>query len=62
MSAVCARPALEDHSLRDGRTYAQCQVCHQISPLGETSDGPWSVAHRDQAAEVNQVIGDRAVA
>ena len=59
MSAVCSRPAIEPHVMRDGRTYEQCRSCRQISPLDD--DGAWAAAHRNEAAAADQAI-DRAEA
>jgi hypothetical protein len=60
MSALCTRPAIEPHTLRDGRTYDQCRSCRQISPLGDPGD--WSERHRHEAVAENQAIERRVVA
>jgi hypothetical protein len=58
MTALCMRPTIEPHKLRDGRTYDQCKGCGQISPLGD--DGTWAAAHRGEANAANTAT-DREV-
>ena len=58
--SICMRPAIATHHLTDGRTYAQCEGCAQVSPVGEHDDGPWSQAHRGEAVAANREIDREA--
>lgn len=57
--SMCSRPTIETHTMRDRRTYAQCNGCWRISPIGQDEYGTWADAHRAEAAEANALIGER---
>lgn len=58
--SMCSRVSIDTHTMRDRRTYAQCNGCKRISPIGQNEHGPWAEQHREAAVEANVLIGEVA--